>query len=124
MRFLDNTPDTDGRLVSGIPGTTVSAFLNTKIPLPGALGGLSLGGGVRYLGFSYADDQNTARNKANTLFDAVVAYDFSYLDPKLKGVRAQVNAYNVFDRYYTTCQAGFCYRGAPAQVIGSLIYRW
>jgi iron complex outermembrane receptor protein len=30
----------------------------------------------------------------------------------------------VFDRDYFTCQAGFCYRGAPATVIGSLIYRW
>jgi iron complex outermembrane receptor protein len=124
LRFLDNTPTTDGKQLSGIPGTTVSAFVNYKIPVAGPIGGLSLGGGVRYLGFSYSDDANTATNKANTLFDAVVAYDFAALDPRLKGVRAQVNGYNVFDKTYTTCQAGFCYRGAPAQVIGSLSYRW
>jgi iron complex outermembrane receptor protein len=39
-------------------------------------------------------------------------------------IRAQINAFNLFDRDSTNCQAGFCYRGAPATVIGSLIYRW
>ncbi len=59
-----------------------------------------------------------------TLFDALIAYDFAALDPKYKGFRAQINAYNIFDRDYAVCQAGYCYRGAPATVIGSLIYRW
>ena len=59
-----------------------------------------------------------------TLFDALVAYDFAAIDPAYKGFRAQINANNVFDRDYFTCQAGFCYRGAPATVIGSLTYRW
>lgn len=31
---------------------------------------------------------------------------------------------NVFDRDDFACQAGFRYRGAPATVIGSPIYRW
>jgi iron complex outermembrane receptor protein len=88
------------------------------------LSGLQLGGGIRYAGTSFADDENTVRNPTVTLFDALVAYDFAALDPKYKGFRAQINAFNIFDRSYTNCQAGFCYRGAPATVIGSLIYRW
>lgn len=50
-----------------------------------------------------------------------MAYDFAAIDPKFQGRRAQVNATNVFDRTYTTCQSGYCYRANPATVIGSLI---
>lgn len=124
LRFVDNTAATDGKQLSGIPGTTVSAFLNYKIPLPGALGGLSLGGGIRYLGFSYADDANTVTSKPVALFDAVLGYDFGVLSPTMRGTRFQLNANNVFDTYSTTCQAGYCYRRAPLQIIGSLIHRW
>ncbi|WP_409564748.1 hypothetical protein [Methylobacterium sp. J-067] len=79
---------------------------------------------MRFIGPSYADDENTVRNTAKTLYDALIAYDFAAIDPKFQGLRAQVNATNVFDRSYTTCQSGYCYRGTPATVIGSLIYRW
>ncbi|MEL6061541.1 MULTISPECIES: TonB-dependent siderophore receptor [unclassified Methylobacterium] len=114
----------DGNTLSGIPGTTVSAFGTYQFPLGSPLRGVQIGGGIRYNGTSFADDENTARNPTVTLFDALVAYDFAALDPKYTGFRAQINAYNIFDRTYTTCQAGYCYRGAPATVIGSLIYRW
>ena len=84
----------------------------------------SIGGGIRYIGTSFADDDNTVRNPTVTLYDALVAYDFAAIDPKYQGLRAQINAYNIFDRTYNTCAFGNCYRGAPATVIGSLIYRW
>lgn len=129
VRFLRQTSfvtqaPIDGNALSGIPGNTVSAFGTYQFPPGSWLSGLQIGGGVRYAGTSFADDENTVRNPTVTLFDALVAYDFAALDPKYKGFRAQVNAYNVFNRDYATCQAGFCYRGAPATVIGSLIYRW
>lgn len=124
MRFVSGDPATNGNRLSGLPGDTVAGFAKYGLPLPGLLGGLSLGGGVRYTGWSFADDANTATSKAYTLFDALVAYDFAALRPELKGVSLQVNGYNVFDRYATTCQAGYCYRVAPTQVIGTLAYRW
>ncbi|GJE36393.1 TonB-dependent siderophore receptor [Methylobacterium persicinum] len=114
----------DGNFVSGIPGNTYTSFLTYAFPPASLFRGLTLGGGLRFIGPSYADDENTVRNTAKTLYDALVAYDFAALDPKFQGLRAQVNATNVFDRRYTTCQAGYCYRGTPATVIGSLIYRW
>ena len=114
----------DGNALSGIPGDSFKAFATYLFPPSSPLSGLTIGGGVRYAGSSFADDENTVRNPTVTLFDAMIAYDFAALDPKYKGFRAQVNAFNIFDRDYTNCQAGFCYRGAPATVIGSLIYRW
>lgn len=124
LRFADDLAGLQGNQVSGIPGTEAKAFVTYRIPVPGALGGLQIGGGVRHLGFSFADDANTGISKPVTLFDAVASYDFGALSPKLRGTRAQFNAYNVFDTYSATCQAGFCYRRAPLQVIGSLIHHW
>ena len=114
----------DGNAVSGIPGDTFSGFVSYLFPTSSVLRGLTLGAGIRFATHSFGNDENTFRNPTVTLFDALVAYDFAALDPKYKGFRAQINAYNIFDRDYTNCQAGYCYRGAPATVIGSLIYRW
>ncbi|TXN22029.1 TonB-dependent siderophore receptor [Methylobacterium sp. WL9] len=114
----------DGNSLSGIPGDTFTAFASYLFPPSSALSGLTLGGGLRFANSSFADDLNTVRNPTVTLFDALVAYDFAAIDPKYRGFRAQINGFNIFDRDYTNCQAGFCYRGAPATVIGSLIYRW
>lgn len=124
LRYVQNTADTDGKQLSGIPGTSAKAFIVYRIPLAGPLGGLSLGGGIQHLGYSFADDVNTAINKPVTLFDAVASYDFGALSSSMRGVRAQLNAYNVFDTYSTTCQAGFCYRRSPLQVIGTMMVRW
>lgn len=124
LRFLDNQSAPTGNQLSGVPGDTVAAFAKYRFQLPGPIGGLGIGGGVRYAGWSFADDANTGVNRAYTLFDAVVSYDLAALDPRFNGVLAQVNGYNIFDRQASTCQAGFCYRVQPATVIGSLTYRW
>lgn len=124
LRFLDNQVTRTGNRLSGIPGDSAAAFARYHFQMPGPLGGLSLGGGVRYYGWSFADDANTGLNRAYALFDAVVGYDFVALDPRLRGVSLQVNGYNVFDRNAQNCQSGFCYRVQPATVIASLIYRW
>ena len=128
IRFLNSVSATGqpiaGNRVSGIPSDTYASFLTYAFPPSSALRGLQIGGGIRFIGSSFADDQNTVRNTAVTLYDALVAYDFAALDPKYKGFRAQINAYNIFDRNYTTCSFGFCNFNQPARVIGSLIYRW
>ncbi len=128
IRFVNQTAGTvdplAGNNVSGIPSDVYASFLTYAFPPSSALGGLQVGGGIRYIGTSYADDQNTVRNTAVTLYDALVAYDFAALDPRYRGFRAQVNGYNIFNRNYTTCSFGFCNYNEPAKVIGSLIYRW
>ncbi|UMY18959.1 TonB-dependent siderophore receptor [Methylobacterium organophilum] len=114
----------DGNQLSGIPGDTFTAFATYLFPPSSPLAGLTIGGGTRFTTNSFADDFNTVRNPTVTLFDALVSYDFAAIDPSYKGWRAQINGYNILDRNYTNCQTGYCYRGAPATVIGSLIFRW
>ncbi|KMO37965.1 TonB-dependent receptor [Methylobacterium variabile] len=119
------SPGAVGLALSGIPGNTFRLFATYAFPTESALSGLSFGGGVRYAGTSPANDMiDSYRNSTVTLFDAVAAYDFERVDPRLKGMRLQVNVSNLLDRNYFNCQAGACYRGQPRQVLGSLIYRW
>ncbi len=118
-------PETVGIALSGIPANSFTAFANYAFQPDTDLFGLSLGGGVRYAGTSPANEvPGSFRNSTVTLFDAVAAYDFVKVDPRLKGARLQVNVNNLFDRNYFNCQAGFCYRGQPRQFTASLIYRW
>lgn len=118
-------PETVGIPLSGIPANTFTAFANYAFQPDSRLFGLSLGGGIRYAGTSPANDvPGSFRNSTVTLFDAVAAYDFAKVDPRLTGMRLQVNVNNLFDRAYFNCQAGACYRGQPRQVYASLIYRW
>nr|WP_246681631.1 TonB-dependent siderophore receptor [Methylobacterium sp. L1A1] len=129
FRFLQQTSSStnapiDGNALSGVPGNSFRAFATYQFPLSSALAGLQVGGGFRYIGASFADDENTVRNETVSLFDAMISYDLSALNPRFRGVKAQINASNVFDRRFVSCQAAFCFRGAPATVIGSLIYRW
>ena len=81
---------------------------------------------MRDAGSSPANDvPSSFRNATVTLCDAVLGYEFAWIDPKLQGMKLQATVHNLFDHnYQTCCQAGFCYRGAPATVIGSLTYRW
>lgn len=128
IRNTKNAPgstDLVGLALSGIPRDTFTLFANYALPSWSDLYGLSIGGGVRYAGSSPANDVlGSFNNSTVTLFDAVVAYEFERIDPRLKGMRLQANLYNAFDRNYFNCQAGACYRGQPRQFIGSLIYRW
>ncbi|WP_128560583.1 TonB-dependent siderophore receptor [Methylobacterium crusticola] len=118
-------PETIGLALSGIPGNTFRMFATYAMPSWTDLYGLSFGGGVRYAGTSPANDvPDTFRNSTVTLFDLVAAYDFAKVDPRLTGVRLQVNVTNLLDRTYFNCQAGACYRGQPRQFYASLIYRW
>ncbi len=107
-------PETIGIPLSGIPANTVTAFANYAFPSDTDLFGLSLGGGLRYAGTSPVAESPTVvndvplrfNNSTVTLFDAVAAYDFAKTDPRLKGMRLQVNVNNLFDRNYSNCQAG------------------
>jgi iron complex outermembrane recepter protein len=119
------SPESVGLALSGVPSNTFRMFATYALPTWSELYGLSFGGGIRYAGTSPANDvPNTFRNSTVTLFDAVAAYDFAKVDPRLQGMRLQVNVTNLLDRNYFTCQAGACYRGQPRQFIASLIYRW
>ncbi|MBR1132003.1 TonB-dependent siderophore receptor [Bradyrhizobium iriomotense] len=116
--------DTTGHEYSGIPRDSFAAFgkytFRSGIPVEG----LGLGLGVRYIGANFGNDQNTFENAAVTLLDAVIDYDLGKLDRSFRGAYMRVNATNLLDKKYDTCQSGYCYAGARRQVIGTLSYRW
>ena len=82
---------------------------------------LGLGGnvGVRYVGTTAGDPQNTFILPAYTLLDASVRYDY-------KRIRLQVNATNLADKIYVpVCTSvSFCNYGYRRNIIGSISYRW
>ena len=122
--ITEGTAATEGKDPSGIPNHIVSAWADYRVP-DAIVPGLSLGAGVRHIGSSYRDDDNTTgRNDAVTLFDAAIRYDLGEVKPRLDGVQLAVNASNLFDRDYATCAQGYCYQGHGQTVIGSIRYRW
>jgi len=127
--YLDLTnvagdPVVIGLAPSGQPENAFALWVDYQFQSGTALAGLGIGAGVRYTGATWGDSLNSFENDAYTLVDAKLSYDFSYLNPRLKGWSAQINAENLLDEEYTTCDAGYCYLGAPRTVIAGLKYRW
>ncbi|MFQ6554230.1 TonB-dependent siderophore receptor [Aestuariibius insulae] len=91
-------------------------------PQSGPLDGVGLGGGLRYVGESYGDDQNTFKNDAQTFADLAMSYDFSKVG--YDGLKLQTNVRNVFDNDEQICSAGFCYRYEGRTAKLALQYRF
>jgi len=108
-----------------VPRHTANAWANYTFHA-GALAGLSLGGGVRYIGSSYADANNTMKVSPFTVVDAAIRYDVGRAIPSLKGLTAAINVSNLFDHEYVSAcaTATKCFYGAGRTVIGTLNYRW
>ncbi|MDF2642366.1 MAG: tonB-dependent siderophore receptor [Pseudomonas sp.] len=81
-------------------------------------------GGVRYVGYSWADAENTMKVPSYTLFDASVGYDLSKVG--LKGVDVRVNANNLTNESYVASCASlsFCYLGEERNVSATLSYEF
>ena len=109
--------DNAGKHVETVPGQQASLWAKYRLTLLG-LPGVTLGGGVRYVGTSW-DGTDTIRTPDYTLFDALVRYETGPW-------RLQVNASNLFDkRHLTTCLArGDCFLGSGRTVLGSVTYRF
>lgn len=113
-----------GKDPSNVPRNTAKLWVDYAFAA-GPLAGLSLGGGVRYTGRSFADTKNTAALRAYTLVDAAVRYDLSYADPRLKGWKLSVNVSNLADKVYVSdCSDISCRWGQGRTVYGTLDYRW
>jgi iron complex outermembrane recepter protein len=130
--YLDNLVAKDdsglqGARPYGVPQQTASAF-GVYTWREGVLAGLGLGGGVRYLGQSFNGvvGPGEARIPPATLFDLVATYDFSRLNPSLKGLTLDVNVRNLFDaRYITACYSTiWCWYGDRTDAQAALRYRW
>ncbi len=131
-------PTTTGTRQLGTPEWAASSFLSYDFgrsgKTSGALSGLTLGAGVRYVGGS---DGTTAysvinglatfqriRTQSFTLVDALIGYDLGVVG--LKGWNVAVNAANLFDKtYISACPfLNSCYYGSARTVTGSLRFNW
>jgi iron complex outermembrane receptor protein len=133
------TPSTTGTRPLATPKWLASTFLSYdfgRSGKSGALGGLTLGGGLRYVGGSDGTTTYAVVNGASVfnrfttdgfvLADALIGYDLGRALPALEGFNLAVNAANLFDtRHVTACPFNnSCYFGASRTVIGTLRYRW
>lgn len=121
----------------GVPKWSASSFVSWDLGriASGALGGVTIGGGVRYVGesdgtVSYARGVATVVERFGSpgfvLADALVGYDLGRLGARFQGLELNVNAANLFDtRHIASCFFNnSCYFGASRTVVGTLRYRW
>jgi iron complex outermembrane receptor protein len=122
------TGNLDSSIIGNTPTTTprhvASLWVNYDAPEDLALGGFSIGGGIRVTSQSFTDDYNTAKNAGVAYLDASVAYDFGARSPELKGLSLAVSATNLANREEQVCNDGYCYFGQGRTVLGSLKYKW
>ncbi len=90
----------------------------------GALAGLSAGLGVRYMGKSWADAENTVQVPSYTLYDASLSYDLAQVG--LRGTSVRLNANNLTDEsYVASCGSlNFCYYGAERNVTATISHEF
>lgn len=114
-----------GKMPLSVADETASLWTDYTIS-EGSLGGLTLGGGARYVGETQVDQANTLQTDPYTLFDAMVSYDLGRVSPQLQGTSLQLNGTNIFDKeHVTSCyNALWCWFGAERQVKLTLAYEW
>ncbi|WP_449256502.1 TonB-dependent siderophore receptor [Bosea sp. (in: a-proteobacteria)] len=104
---------------------TLASFWADYTIQNGSFSGLTIGGGVRHVGSTFADPDNTLKVSSYFLADATFKYDFGRIDHKLKGLSASLSVLNIFDKTYEVCNAAnACNYGQGRTVLGSLKYRW
>lgn len=117
--------DLKGKTPVGVPSQQASAWARYQLQ-DGPLAGMGVGGGVRYIGSSYANDTNTMKVPSVTLFDLMLDYDLGRVSPSLKGMQVALNVQNLFDKEYIASCSGdsWCWYGYQRSVKASLRYRW
>ncbi|MCY1414750.1 Ferrichrome outer membrane transporter/phage receptor [compost metagenome] len=92
----------------------------------GALEGLRLGAGARYVGSTFGDSANSFKVDSYTVVDALVAYELGKVAASLDGVEVSLNATNLFDEDYVAgCFSTVgCQYGQQRTVYGTVSYNW
>ena len=121
MSIENGVPNEDGNRPRQSPSQMASAWLNYT-PVTGA----RIGGGVHYVGKSYADLANTLTVPAVTLLDLSASADLGIWWSQMKGASVQINVQNLFDKdYVASCyDEKYCYFGNARSITTSLKYAW
>ncbi|MNK16368.1 Ferrichrome-iron receptor precursor [compost metagenome] len=117
--------DLTGKTPVAVPSQQASAWARYQLQ-EGPLAGLGVGGGVRYIGSSYANEANTLKVPKVTLVDLMLDYDMGRVSPSLKGMQVALNVQNLFDKEYIASCSGesWCWFGYQRSIKASLRYRW
>ncbi|MFK0385100.1 TonB-dependent siderophore receptor [Agrobacterium sp. NPDC090273] len=119
---LDITKDANPNLIGKspwiVPNHAASLWLDYAFTND-ALQGLSIGGGVRYQGKSWADAENTLRVPDAAVFDAAIRYEKN-------DWTASVNVSNLFDKEYVKSCGGasVCGWGDSRTITFKLSKKW
>ncbi|WP_262048708.1 TonB-dependent siderophore receptor [Bradyrhizobium sp. Bra78] len=107
-----------GKLPTNTPSQLTSGWADYTIQ-SGPLTGLGFGGGIRYVGRSFADNMNTLEVPAYVLGDAAVHYEW-------QGWRYALNVSNITDKIFVgSCSsASACFYGDRRRVTASVSYKW
>jgi iron complex outermembrane recepter protein len=124
VKLTKSEPAVQGNRPFRVPEHMASLWLD-YMP-SGVLTGLNFGGGVRYVGSSYGDRENTFKVDSYTVLDAMANYDLAQINPAMKGLKASVNAMNLLDkRYVAGCFSLIgCQYGQQRTVFVTLDYKW
>lgn len=109
MYDIEIVHDYDAALIGNVPVTVPEQQASLALDYTfgdGPLSGVTLGGGVRYVGSSWADKANTLEVPDSTVFDAKIGYE-------TESWGVDLNVTNIFDhKYVAACQeANACYYG-------------
>ena len=121
--YLDQGNDVN--TLPAVPTNLASLWVDYAIQR-GSLDGLSTGIGVRYVGSTFGDDDNTFKVPSYTLVDAAVQYNLGRISDSLSGLDVAVNATNLLDKDYVASCAGDtrCYFGVGRSVVATVKYQW
>lgn len=125
MEYRKDNNGLNGNTPTWVADQTASAWLSYGLPeqwLPG----VTLGGGVRYVGETYVDAANSDKVPAYTLVDASIAYDLNGLNAAINRMSLVVSANNLFDkRHVAGCYSGdWCWFGAERSIEVGLKAYW
>lgn len=125
LEVTKSTTTNLGKVPFGVPSEQFSAWADFRLPTT-MLAGLSIGGGIRYVGSTAGDAANTFKVPPSTLYDAALRYDLAKAYPGFKGWDLAVNARNIADkRYVSYCDSSTsCLYGIGRSVLATLRLRW
>ncbi|WP_255176101.1 TonB-dependent siderophore receptor [Bordetella genomosp. 5] len=115
-------PEIQGNRPIRVPEHMASVWVDYRLPASGPLAGLRVGGGVRYVGDSYGDRENSFKVSSYTVMDAMVRYEFT----PGRGLALSLNASNLFDKkYVASCYSMMgCQYGQGRTMYATMEYAW
>ncbi|WP_354222535.1 TonB-dependent siderophore receptor [Bradyrhizobium sp. F1.4.3] len=114
----DLDPTLIGKTPTNTPEILISGWADYTFK-DGPLEGFGFGGGVRYVGSSWADTANTLEVPAVVLGDLAVHYEW-------QNWRTAINVINLTDKIYVAscASASSCFYGDRRRVTASVSYKW